>query len=89
MNNKTTSAPYATLHQHYRDAGLARHAPPQHLRHYSTYSPLNDEDQAHCGMACEIIVRAGILTHQGNPEGPHHFTNLGWAFINACQKPNA
>ncbi len=40
-------------------------------------------------MALEIIVRAGIMTDHGNPEGPHKFTNLGWAFMNACQQPTA
>jgi hypothetical protein len=91
LYKRTTSAKastgYPILRQHYREAGLALHPAPEHLPHYSTHNPLKEQDDALCGTALEIIVRAGIMSHQGNPEGPHRFTNLGWAFMNACQPP--
>ena len=87
--NTRTSMQYAAIRQHYRDAGLARHPAPPHMSHYSTHSPLNEQDEVDQSMALEIIVRAAIMAHHGNPEGPHKFTNLGWGFMNACQKPTA
>jgi hypothetical protein len=76
------------FHIIYREAGLARNSQPPNMPHYSTVPILDDADEREYELMMDILKRETILSDNAEGKsGDSRFTRLGFAFVQACQKP--
>jgi hypothetical protein len=78
------------LHNQFRKAGLASDPAPDVPPIYSNRPVLTDADKARFNLMIDILTRERIIALGfGQREGPYEFTDLGYAFVKACQTPEA
>ena len=74
------------LQQVYAGASLAVLPKPEYVAHFAEQEILREEDKTYFGVMLDILYRGRIIVIPMRSESAT-FTDLGWAFVRACQAP--